>query len=88
MGQFITLTKAVEKLKELGYPRARTTIIKWCKKHRVGHKLGPTGDWIINENKLIEFVTTGKVENGQEKPSGIEQSGEASKEESTVETKS
>ena len=62
--EYLSTHKARMRLaKKYGIHRGTETIIRWCKEHGIGHKLGggEKSRWVIDPDKLHELVTTGKV---------------------------
>jgi hypothetical protein len=54
MDQLIDATTAILIAKEIGIKMTRTTIIKWCKDHKIGRIIG--GRWYIDLEKFKNFL--------------------------------
>ncbi len=62
--EYLSPYKAKVRLaQKYGIHRGAETLIRWCKEHGIGHKLGENekSRWVIDPDKLHELVTTGKV---------------------------
>ena len=53
--KYLSIHQALTRLQNKGIHRSRQTLINWCKKYGVGHKIG--GDWMISQDKLDAFVS-------------------------------
>ena len=60
------MTQALDELATMGIDVGRATLIEWCQKHNLGIQLGsPNGHWMVDLQKLKEFVTKGTYKNNQ-----------------------
>lgn len=56
--QYITIAQALIRLRNRGINRTHATLINWCKKYNIGHKIG--GEWQVNTDALDAFISPKK----------------------------
>jgi len=52
--EHLTTTEAIKLADQHGFPVSRPTIVNWCKKYKIGFRLGYR--WKINQSKFVKFL--------------------------------
>lgn len=54
--QYLTTTTAITLAANLGVSVTRPTVVSWCKKYKLGFRLGKKGRWQIDKSKFTNFI--------------------------------